>query len=74
MAIQERGLKERLDTNLNSISSALFGWHTDSDFTGPYGVPIELMLDSERGPDFRELVGRFAGNAEYGRGTAAGAR
>jgi len=63
MAIQERGLKERLDTNLNSVSSVLSGWHTDADFTGPYGVPLELRLDADRGTDFRELSRRFAGDA-----------
>jgi Family of unknown function (DUF6502) len=63
MAIQERGLKERLDTNLNSISSVLSGWHTDADFTGPYGVPLELRLDADRGTDFRELTRRFVGDA-----------
>jgi Family of unknown function (DUF6502) len=63
MAIQERGLKERLDTNLNRASSALFGWHTDADFSGPYGVPLELRLDADRGTDFRELVRRFIGDA-----------
>jgi hypothetical protein len=63
MAIQERGLKERLETNLNSVSSVLSGWHTDADFTGPYGVPLELRLDADRGNDFRELVRRFVGNA-----------
>jgi hypothetical protein len=49
---------------LDSLSATLFGWHTDSDFTGPYGVPIELRLDAKNTPDFRELARRFAGNAE----------
>ncbi len=62
MAIQERGLKEGLNTNLNHLSVSLFGWHTDSDFTGPYGVPIELRLDADGAPDFRELVRRFVGD------------
>ena len=64
VAIQERGLKESLNTNLNSLSVTLFGWHTDADFTGPYGVPIELRLDADAAPDFRELVRRFVGNTE----------
>jgi hypothetical protein len=63
MAIQARGLKENLSTNLNFLTLTLSGWHTDSDFTGPYGVPIEVRLDADAAPDFRELVRRFVGDA-----------
>lgn len=64
LAIQERGRKDSLSTNLNLLTLTLSGWHTDSDFTGPYGVPIELRLDAQAAPDFRELVRRFVGDTD----------
>jgi len=50
------------DSNLNRIVAILTGWHTDSDYTGPYGVPIEVQLQSDGGKDFSELVRRHAGD------------
>ena len=47
---------------LNQIAGILFGWHTDSDFTGPYGVPLELRLDASNQVDFRELSRRHVGD------------
>ncbi len=49
-------------SNLNRIVAILTGWHTDSDYTGPYGVPAEVQLKSDGGTDFSELVRRHAGN------------
>lgn len=44
--------------NLNRVGRVLAGWHQDPDFTGPYGLPLEL--DIEGGPgSFAELVGRY---------------
>ncbi len=58
-------LKEASDedqgSNLNRIVAILAGWHTDSDYTGPYGVPRELQLGDGRDDDFTELVRRHAG-------------
>jgi len=34
-------------TNLNRITRVLSGWHTDPDFIGPYGMPLEVRYDSE---------------------------
>lgn len=31
--------------NLNQIGGVLAGWHQDPDFTGPYGLPLELPLE-----------------------------
>lgn len=48
--------------NLNRIGRILAGWHQDPDFTGPYGLPLELQRS---GPEnsFEELVRRYGGGA-----------
>jgi hypothetical protein len=51
-----------LETNLDQIGRLLQGWHTDSDFTGPYGVPLELRFSDKGKSDFGELVRRHVGN------------
>ena len=48
--------------NLNRVTRVLLGWHTDPDYTGPYGVPIELPFDSNDSPSFVELVRRHSGD------------
>ncbi|MGI9292206.1 MAG: DUF6502 family protein, partial [Gammaproteobacteria bacterium] len=57
------------DNNLDAIANVLFGWHTDSEFVGPYGMPLELRfsetegsdISSSKNIDFRELVRRQVG-------------
>jgi hypothetical protein len=46
------------------IGRVLTGWHTDPDFTGPYGMPLELRYDSDVPADetFVKLVHRFSGD------------
>lgn len=53
----------KFDSKLNQIAGALFGWHTDSDFTGPYGVPLELQLSNPNKVDFEGLAARHVGDA-----------
>lgn len=55
-AEREKGL----GSNLNNIVSILAGWHTDSDCTGPYGVPLELQLEDKGKLDFKTLAERHA--------------
>src|SRR5690606_22515819 len=31
--------------NLNRVGRVLAGWHQDPDFTGPYGLPLELDVE-----------------------------
>lgn len=50
--------------NLNRISRLLTGWHTDNEFTGPYGLPLELPMDSDRGPSLSGLIDRHCNEAE----------
>lgn len=51
-------------TNLSRIGRVLSGWHTDPDFTGPYGMPLELRYDSDIPGDstFTRLVQRYSGD------------
>jgi len=51
-------------TNMSRIGRVLSGWHTDPDFTGPYGMPLELRYDSDNPADvtFVRLVQRFSGD------------
>ena len=51
-------------TNMSRIGRVLSGWHTDPDFTGPYGMPLELRYDSDNSADvtFVKLVHRFSGD------------
>lgn len=49
------------NANLNRVGRVLAGWHQDPDFTGPYGLPLEL--DIEASPfSFIELVKRYSGD------------
>jgi hypothetical protein len=58
---KDEGKFKIVNSQLNEIAAALFGWHTDSDFTGPYGVPLEIRLAEENNVDFKELVSRHVG-------------
>lgn len=64
--ISELDSKENagLKTNLSRIGRVLSGWHTDPDFTGPYGMPLELRYDSDIPADatFARLVQRYSGD------------
>jgi hypothetical protein len=42
------------------IAAVLEGWNQDGDFTGPYGIPLELPFDTGDG-SFAALVERYAG-------------
>jgi hypothetical protein len=45
--------------NLNRIGRILAGWHQDPDFTGPYGIPLELGI-AGHDTSFSELARRYA--------------
>lgn len=53
-----------LKTNLSRIGRVLSGWHTDPDFTGPYGMPLEVRYDSDVPNDatFVRLVQQYSGD------------
>lgn len=46
--------------NLNRIGRMLAGWHQDPEFTGPYGLPLELAINSS-GTCFQTLNQRYGG-------------
>jgi len=53
-----------LRTNLNRITRVLSGWHTDPDYLGPYGMPLEIRYDSDVPKDctFVRLVQQYSGD------------
>jgi hypothetical protein len=61
---QERVRSTGLATNLNHVATVLSAWHTDSDFTGPYGVPMELQFKTANTFGLNELVRRHIGNVK----------
>ena len=64
--LSEIDQKERfaLKTNLNRITRVLSGWHTDPEYTGPYGMPLEVRYDSDIPKDvtFVRLVQQYSGD------------
>lgn len=61
--LSEQERKNKKASNLNRIVAVLTGWHTDSEYTGPYGVPLEVRLADKSGFDFSELVDRHTDKA-----------
>ena len=51
---------EALVGRLSRVGRLLTGWHQDSDFTGPYGIPYEVQFEAAPGRrSFTELVRRY---------------
>ena len=54
---------EALVGRLSRVGRLLTGWHQDSEFTGPYGIPYEVPFDGPPGRrSFSELVRRYTGD------------
>ena len=55
-------LKKALESNANAIARLLQGWHSDPEFTGPYGFPRDVFFSNDPGgaPSFEDLVKRYA--------------
>mgnify|MGYP003578375823 CR=1 FL=1 len=49
-------------SSLNRISRVLTGWHSDPEFTGPYGLPLELPFESGTSTSFTDLVKKHSGD------------
>jgi hypothetical protein len=47
----DRGEPPKLSGNLSRLTRVLVGWHSDPDFTGPYGLPREIPFDSKTESD-----------------------
>ena len=56
--------KEGVRSNLNRVARVLAGWHTDPDFIGPYGMPLEIQYEEEvlTAVTFSKLVKRYSGD------------
>ena len=56
--------KEGARSNLNRVARVLAGWHTDPDFVGPYGMPLEIRYEEEglSAVTFSKLVRRYSGD------------
>ncbi len=46
-----------------SLTEILNRWHTDPQFVGPYGIPLELEITSQKARSFKELVSLIAPSA-----------
>lgn len=62
--LERRSSQATETSDVNRVNRVLDGWHQDPDFTGPYGLPLELLFDLSQGdvPSFTELVRRFSGD------------
>jgi predicted XRE-type DNA-binding protein len=54
--------KEEQKNNVNRVTRVLTGWHTDTEFSGPYGLPLELEFEGRNGSDFCSLVQHYSGD------------
>ena len=60
--ILRSGQELRMVSNLNRVTRVLEGWHSDPEFTGPYGMPLELPFESSTSTSFTGLVRRHSGD------------
>jgi Family of unknown function (DUF6502) len=50
-------------SNLNRVTRVLEAWHTDPEYTGAYGLPIELPFENAGNrPSFNTLVRKHSGD------------
>jgi hypothetical protein len=51
-------------SNLNRVARVLAGWHTDPDYIGPYGMPLEIRYEEGgiSAVNFSMLVRRYSGD------------
>ncbi len=56
--------KDDAKGNLNRVARVLAGWHTDPDFLGPYGMPLEIRYEEGgiSAVNFTTLVRRYSGD------------
>lgn len=61
--ITQKGQQQRdYASNLNRVARLLSGWHTDPQFTGPYGLPLDVPYETPSDRSFSELVRRYTGD------------
>jgi len=57
---EESRSRKDYESQLGRVARFISGWHTDPEFTGPYGLPLEVPLDSVDTRSFTELVRRYS--------------
>lgn len=62
----EGALPTATPTLARAIAQVLHKWHTDPEYLGPYGIPLELEFDSPLGRSFQSLVAEVDSNARPG--------
>jgi Family of unknown function (DUF6502) len=51
------------ESKFNRVIRVLAAWHMDAEFTGPYGIPLELEFENDPGkPSFQTLVRKYSGD------------
>lgn len=60
--ILRTGQALQMVSNLNRVTRVLEGWHSDSTFTGPYGMPLDLPFEASGSPSFAALVRKHSGD------------
>ena len=61
-ALLASGAELDFPANLNRVIRVLDGWHTDPEFTGPYGMPLDLPFDAPAPASFMNLVRKHSGD------------
>lgn len=56
------GRLESEQKDVHRVARVLDGWHLDPEYTGPYGMPLEIPFEAEKGLSFTELVRRYSGD------------
>ncbi len=60
-----KGDSDESKSNLNRVARVLAGWHTDTDFTGPYGMPLEVRYEEVAlagEPTFSDIGSSYSGD------------
>ncbi len=60
--ISGKNKKEDMPSEVHRVTRVLTGWHTDANYTGPYGLPLELRFEGNPDCDFVSLVQKFSGD------------
>lgn len=62
-AILAAGGSLNIVSSLHRVNRVLEGWHMDSEFTGPYGMPLDLPFEAGgSGASFSSLVRKHSGD------------
>lgn len=63
----DRALPVAAPTLERLVVAVVHRWHTDPNYLGPYGIPLELEFDSPQGRCFQSLVAEIDATASPGK-------